>query len=27
MHNITRDSRKKEDSFRKGGQTQYNHLK
>jgi len=28
MHNITRDSRKKEDSFfRKGGQTQYNHVK
>jgi len=28
MHNITRDSRKKEDSFfRKGGQTHYNHVK
>ena len=27
MHNITRDSRKNEDSFSKGGQTQYNHVK
>ena len=29
MHNITRDSRKKErrQFFRKGGQTQYNHVK
>jgi len=30
MHNITRDSRKKERKkivFRKGGQTQYTHVK
>jgi len=27
LHNIARDSRKKEEVFRKGGQTQYNHVK